>query len=366
VYESLTIDRFRGLKHLELPRLARVNLLVGPNGIGKTTVLEAVWLHSNPFAVENLWKMDATFRDVQWDLSWSAAEVRKAPWDHLFYGFGPVRSFRIGAIVDGVSTGMEIVEDPTPTRQGVLRTSPRSSAEVATAPAAPSTTKPERVRRLTFRITNEGREEQTFDLNWIPGGRLEWSQPSGTPLKAAVGISPYQGRNLLDVAQQFSIVQQMKRDGDVLRFVHHVKPNVHRIGIALTPSTGVTIVADVASPVLMPVSYLGDGFLTALRYAVYLAGMQEAVILIDEVWAGVYYACLKDLWSALHDFASKNDCQVIATTHSLECVEAAMAAVPAADLLVHRLYPKDPHAVGVSTLDNETLRASRDMGLEVR
>lgn len=42
--ESLTIRGFRGHKEHTLKKLARVNLLVGPNNAGKTAVLDAVEL----------------------------------------------------------------------------------------------------------------------------------------------------------------------------------------------------------------------------------------------------------------------------------------------------------------------------------
>ena len=44
MYESIRIQNFRGLKDLTIENLGRVNLLVGANNVGKTSVLEALAL----------------------------------------------------------------------------------------------------------------------------------------------------------------------------------------------------------------------------------------------------------------------------------------------------------------------------------
>ncbi|HEY0757511.1 MAG TPA: AAA family ATPase [Ktedonobacteraceae bacterium] len=44
--DSLEINNFRGLRHLQIEKLGRVNLLVGKNNIGKTTLLEALHLYA--------------------------------------------------------------------------------------------------------------------------------------------------------------------------------------------------------------------------------------------------------------------------------------------------------------------------------
>ena len=43
---SLSISGFRGIKHLRIPKLGHVTLLVGKNGSGKTTVLHAIRAHA--------------------------------------------------------------------------------------------------------------------------------------------------------------------------------------------------------------------------------------------------------------------------------------------------------------------------------
>ncbi len=46
MYESVSIQRFRGLESVAIDRLAKINLLIGKNGTGKSTILEALWLQS--------------------------------------------------------------------------------------------------------------------------------------------------------------------------------------------------------------------------------------------------------------------------------------------------------------------------------
>ena len=43
---NLTISGFRGLDHLAIPKLGRVTLLAGKNGVGKTTVLDAARVYA--------------------------------------------------------------------------------------------------------------------------------------------------------------------------------------------------------------------------------------------------------------------------------------------------------------------------------
>jgi hypothetical protein len=45
---SLEIRQFRAFRKLEIERLGRVNLIVGKNNVGKTSVLEALRLYANP------------------------------------------------------------------------------------------------------------------------------------------------------------------------------------------------------------------------------------------------------------------------------------------------------------------------------
>ncbi|HEY9701661.1 MAG TPA: AAA family ATPase, partial [Allocoleopsis sp.] len=49
--ENLNIEKFRGLRDLELKNLGQINLLVGINNCGKTSVLEALSIYCMPLDI---------------------------------------------------------------------------------------------------------------------------------------------------------------------------------------------------------------------------------------------------------------------------------------------------------------------------
>ena len=51
--DSLEIKGYRCFEHLTIEKLGRVNLIVGKNNVGKTALLEALWIYANDGA-ENL------------------------------------------------------------------------------------------------------------------------------------------------------------------------------------------------------------------------------------------------------------------------------------------------------------------------
>src|SRR6476469_8589866 len=80
MFRSFTVKNFRCFRDLTVEPLARVNLIAGKNNVGKTALLEALFLHagaSNPLVSINI----NTFRGMEL----SSTDVRDL-WGWLFYG----------------------------------------------------------------------------------------------------------------------------------------------------------------------------------------------------------------------------------------------------------------------------------------
>ena len=57
ILDSLEIRNFRGFEHLQIERLGRVNLIVGKNNVGKTSLLEALQLYARRGDPALIWEM---------------------------------------------------------------------------------------------------------------------------------------------------------------------------------------------------------------------------------------------------------------------------------------------------------------------
>ena len=83
---SLSIEAFRGIRELVIPRLGRVTLLAGKNGAGKTTVLDAVRVHASR-GDHGVLSEILRERDELSDAVDEEREGRLTPnWEALFYG----------------------------------------------------------------------------------------------------------------------------------------------------------------------------------------------------------------------------------------------------------------------------------------
>ena len=52
---SFTAVRYKGIDGLALPRLSQANLITGVNGVGKTALIEAIWLFMGRYNPTLLW-----------------------------------------------------------------------------------------------------------------------------------------------------------------------------------------------------------------------------------------------------------------------------------------------------------------------
>jgi predicted ATP-dependent endonuclease of OLD family len=66
ILNSLEIRNFRAFRDLKIEHLGRVNLLVGKNNVGKTSLLEAIHLYASRASTPTfIWEIMRTWREVK-------------------------------------------------------------------------------------------------------------------------------------------------------------------------------------------------------------------------------------------------------------------------------------------------------------
>ncbi len=74
---------------------------------------------------------------------------------------------------------------------------------------------------------------------------------------------------------------------------------------------------------------MGDGLLKLLSLILSISLNKNGIVLIDEIENGLHHSIMEKTWDIIISHAKKNNCQVIATTHSYECIKAANDGISA-------------------------------------
>ena len=106
------------------------------------------------------------------------------------------------------------------------------------------------------------------------------------------------------------------------------KDKIERIAVVGEQRTQRIIAKTERSDIPVPLNSLGDGVTRFLGVALAMPCSQGGFLFIDEAENGIHYSALTNFWRMVLQAAHDNDVQVIATTHSFDCVKGfANAAI---------------------------------------
>lgn len=377
---SLTIKGFRGFRELAIPKLGRVTLIAGKNGVGKTTVLEAV----SVFAARGRYSALADLLAGREELAHSLADpeermsmVSELDWSALFYGRDPIAhdGVRIGAGGDGSSGSVALntspVEEDDEQHYSLLDHLPES---------------PPSHHGHKFTVRAEGSEyilplvlvrdewDQYFDAGRQSRIRQEW--PSrftcnalGPGLLTNTEIAHYWSKIALTEEQDRAVEAVRLVLGNEVRDVA-VVPNQSRHSARSSYRSRshrvIVSLADQRRPV--PLRSLGDGAVRAFSAALGLVHSRGGFLLIDEVENGVHHSVQRNFWKMILRSAQRNNVQVFATTHSWDTARGfaeATAENDAHDGILVRL-DKYEDRFRVVSYSEDRLTTAAEQGIEVR
>ncbi len=362
--KSFNVKNFRCLKEVDFPSLGRVNLIGGRNNVGKTSVLEAFFLHVNPTDPTALLELSRS-RGLVGESN-IEEEVKGLFFDGNFQQ--PIELIssdeqQVGRILTIRLSDQEeitIPETPNPNayNQATFHKFYKSQRSLTTEFATYKLL-------LEYEDTNQGKHSS--DLSIAPEAiRYNRSSRNELMFPPSVFIATTT-RSPQEDAERFSQLVRVDRQDEVLQTLRPLEPRLSRLAILIIGNRPV-ISGDIGMRELVPIPLMGEGLGRLLSIVLAIANAPHGFVLIDEIENGLHYSVLVDVWDAIADAARLADVQVVATTHSRECILAAHKAFSTSDqydFCYHRLERKD-HVIQTFTYDQETLGISEDMDFEIR
>lgn len=345
-----------------LDGLSRFNLIVGPNNAGKSSVLEAAALLMRPFD-PGQWVQTARARDETADLVDSLWSMFPSS-NGLHLEDGPVEaSLEITGTIDGRSRSLQAHATAREVWGRAEEESELDDLEVG----EPRDEGPERAEpELTIAVELGGQwAHAQHELRFRRRGKTAPKRVDGTWRAYAVTTSTHRSTHRLagllagavDHGQKALAVEMMRA----------FDPGVQSLDLSETrgkPAIRVTHdkrgVVDIAS--------FGDGLRRAAAFALALTHASGGLLLIDEVESGIHSRALADAMAKLLASAQKAGVQILATTHSLEAIDAVVRAAEQTgidELTVHHLK-RDGAAYRVRRYDGARAVMLREGGLDLR
>lgn len=338
---SLEIHNFRAFKQLAVPRLARVNLVVGKNNVGKTSLLEALWLYAHRGAWSAIWDV-LEWRDegkrTDGIRSMPTIEAQAQSYEHLFFGR------------PSLDTSPEAIRiGPTSTTDDTITISVARSGNQK---------QPQAVSGLALR---QGASAEIV----YPFGQQQSRLRNGTKLIPAQFVDT-NGLQKAEVARLWDAITLTDREDDVVRALQIVAPGVLRVNV-LAEQERAVIVRLRGSNSQARLRSLGEGMNRMFGIILALVNAADGMLLVDEVENGLHYSVLPDAWRLIFEVAARLNIQVFATTHSKDCVEAfqRVARAHVEEGQVIRLGRKGEGVVA-TLFDEEELETAVEQNVEVR
>ena len=377
--KSFVIKNFRGFEQLTLPSLGRVNLFVGKNNTGKSSLLEAFRIYVGGAEPSLLAELTEA-RDESWEFDVSDIDETLIPpaepsMRHLFHGFHlptpncpgiflaetkhdprtiriEVIQFQISRDSDGrsrreVITQNSLVDDVGEIEQGIAV---YQGKERRMIPLEPDLRDLRRTRRF---MPNPA----------FHSGRVHLVPPSNMPTSILTAM--WDAVNLTELENE--VINALKIIDSNIQALAMVEDTTNRRNVR---SKRIPIVRREGSDGRIPIKTLGDGMLRMFEISLAITNAKGGFLLIDEIENGLHWSIHNQLWELIFRLSEQLDVQVFATTHSLDCFRAFSKVWDSFpdDGSFFRLEHEAANSSNIRPVeyDPETLRDSLEFDVEVR
>lgn len=315
---SLEIRNYRNLRHLTIEKLGRVNLLVGKNNTGKTSVLEAVAIYASIRDEVSTIKLLLQRRGEFYTDSTSYLENNLASLSALYTDYDP--KYFESDPDSGIYVGEHEVDSNISSlyidfRKAYLTLKTDDSGREINEYVVAE--REEDIERREFRHEIKffrGLRQTTYSLN----NQLIFtsSRFDGAPAQFQYVDSKNQTQQSIE--SLFSKIALSDGENTVIEALKIIEPNTERFSLI---KDGRPIIR-LNNGKIRNLSSMGDGVSRVFSIILSMVNCEGTYLLIDEFENGLHYSVQEKLWKVIFYLAEKLDIQVFATTHSNDTIKA--------------------------------------------
>ncbi len=339
--KSLKIKNFRCFEEFDLPQLGRVNLLVGKNNGGKTSILEALHILNSPDSIKSF--LDII--DCREHVSNKRDDRDIFDVNHLFYGQKVEdKSF---LEISGLNDQNESINFSSVASNSLMQ--PRRNSM--------SLKENRYIKVVNTDIT------QSLGMSYV----LEWQIIGGEKFSiyVAPNIPTHQIVNNLEetesselvsigsldmnkIIEYFNEIVLTPQEEILYQSLRIIEPGIERIAPIINQGRQKYINNDNSSFVVsinkqrVPIGSMGYGIWRMLEITLAMVNIPGGTLLIDEIDTGLHFSVMLDLWKLICKTAEKLDIQVFATTHNSDCWKSLAEVansddIVSDDITIHRI-----------------------------
>lgn len=311
------VSHYRGFNELTVAGLTLVNLIGGANGIGKSSLLEALFHlvdRANPITL---------FRPYQF------RQIPLAPADNInavqqvFHKRDLSNSICISASTKQGDVSLEYKFGRQNITNNVAQSVQQGDINKPTTETAYTAT------GEGIRITSQIGKRKDFDaiVQFSDVGaivNIVVNEIRENP--AAVILTPTNRGSDGGIPGRYSNLVRSGIDAELTAFLHLVHPEIKGLNL-LSFGGGTILHADIGGNDWIPLPLLGEGAVSLAGTILAIADTPGGIVFLDEVDAAVHHSTLKAMWTLIIRAARKFDTQIFATTHSEESLEALGASM---------------------------------------
>jgi AAA15 family ATPase/GTPase len=329
--------------------LKPITLISGENNTGKTSILESVFLFHDYLNPDVFIKL-LNFRGMH-TLSRSPHTI----WEPLFHKMDAEKPLLI-KLDDTCSLRLVRNNDYT----------------------LPTNMPNELKSRLVSSSTNYSlscvfmKDKKQFEGDYLISDNISLLKHKDTEQPDKTSFIQYIGPNVplsdISVAEWFGKVELMGKKQQIIDCLRILDDNINDVSTIVIDGY-VQLYITLNNNTKYPLHIMGDGMRKIMNVALTLLANPSCMLLLDEIENGLHYSMHKKFWALLAVLAKQAKCQILATTHSYECISSALDGVKsegASDIFAYTRLERDENGVCPKTFTCDMLEFALSSDLEVR